>query len=85
MPANTTVRARIDAELKEKAETILATVGLTTSDAFRLMMHRIVAEQRLPFEPLVPNARTIKAMTDARAGRTKPVASIASLFKNARR
>lgn len=59
------VRARIDAKTKKAAQAILGAVGLTMSDAVRLMMIRIVAERRLPFDPLVPNAETIEAMQAA--------------------
>ena len=47
---------------------VLDTIGLTVSDAFRLMMVRIAMEKRLPFEPLVPNDETIEAMRAARRG-----------------
>ena len=47
---------------------MLDAIGLTVSDAFRLMMVRIAAEKRLPFEPLVPNDETIEAMKAARRG-----------------
>ena len=56
---NNVVRARIDQATKDEATVILDTIGLTVSDAFRLMMRRIVAEKRLPFDPLVPNATTL--------------------------
>ena len=59
---NTVVRARIDQATKDEATIILDTIGLTVSDAFRLMMRRIVAEKRLPFDPLVPNATTLAAI-----------------------
>jgi DNA-damage-inducible protein J len=65
---NTVVRARIDARVKEEAAAVLATIGLTVSDAFRLMMVRIAKDKALPFEPLVPNAETIEAMKAARRG-----------------
>ena len=52
----------------EDASVVLASIGLTVSDAFRLMMVRIAAEKRLPFEPLIPNAETIEAMQAARRG-----------------
>jgi len=65
---NTVVRARIDDKIKEDASAVLATIGLTASDAFRLMMVRIATEQKMPFEPLVPNAETIAAMKAARQG-----------------
>ena len=68
MAANAVVRARIDARIKTEAETVLASIGLTVSDAFRLMMTRIAREKKLPFEPLVPNKETIEAMEAARRG-----------------
>ena len=65
---STVVRARIDEKTKEDASAVLSTIGLTVSDAFRLMMVRIATERRLPFEPLVPNDETIEAMKAARRG-----------------
>jgi DNA-damage-inducible protein J len=65
---NTVVRARIDEHVKEEAAAVLAAMGLTVSDAFRLMMVRIAKDKALPFEPLVPNAETIEAMKAARRG-----------------
>ena len=65
---NTVVRARIDAQVKEEASAVLASIGLTVSDAFRLMMVRIAKEKALPFEPLTPNAETVEAMKAARRG-----------------
>ena len=47
---------------------MLAAMGLSLSDAFRLLLKRVAAEKALPFEPLVPNAETIEAMREARAG-----------------
>jgi DNA-damage-inducible protein J len=68
MPANAVVRARIDEGIKEEATAILATAGLTVSDAFRMMLMRVVAEKALPFDPLTPNKATIEAMKAARRG-----------------
>lgn len=62
------VRARIDPDLKEEAAAVLAAIGLTLSDAFRLMVVRIASEKRLPFAPLIPNAETIDALEAARRG-----------------
>ena len=62
MPANTVVRARIDEQIKEEATVVLAAIGLTVSDAFRILLTRIAHEKALPFEPLVPNKKTIAAM-----------------------
>ena len=80
---NTIVRARIDGQVKEEAAAVLASIGLTVSDAFRLMMIRIAKDKALPFEPLVPNAETIEAMKAARRGElvtiTAPDALLAGL------
>jgi DNA-damage-inducible protein J len=67
------VRARIDEHIKEEATIVLAAMGLTVSDAFRLMLTRIAREKSLPFDPLVPNAETIAAMKEARRGNLKTV------------
>ena len=69
MAANTVVRARIDERIKEEASVVLAAMGLTVSDAFRLMLTRVAREKALPFEPLIPNDVTIQAMKDARRGK----------------
>ena len=68
MAANSVVRARIDTRVKDEAAAVLEAIGLTVSDAVRLMLVRVAAEKALPFEPLVPNARTVKAMKAARRG-----------------
>jgi len=68
MTANSVVRARIDERTKDEAAAVLAAMGLTVSDAFRLMMVRIAKDKALPFAPLVPNADTIEAMKAARRG-----------------
>jgi len=68
MTETTVVRARIDERVKEEAAAVLGAMGLTVSDAFRLMMIRIATEKALPFEPLVPNVETIEAMKAARRG-----------------
>jgi len=68
MTANSVVRARIDEQIKKEATVVLQAMGLTVSDAFRLMMMKIAKEKALPFEPLVPNEETIEAIRAARRG-----------------
>jgi len=68
MLSNTVVRARINEQIKEEATIVLAAMGLTVSDAFRIMLTRIAKEKALPFEPLIPNDETIAAMKEARQG-----------------
>lgn len=80
MSANAVVRARIDEGIKEEATVVLAAMGLTVSDAFRIMMTRIAKEKALPFEPLVPNAETIDAMKEARKGKLASFDTVADLM-----
>jgi len=68
MPANAVVRARIDEQIKEEAAVVPAAMGLTVSDALRIMLTRVAREKALPFEPLVPNKETIQAMKESRRG-----------------
>jgi DNA-damage-inducible protein J len=68
MPANAVVRARIDERVKNQAATVLKSMGLTVSDAFRLLLVRVAAEKTLPFEIGTPNKETIAAMRAARRG-----------------
>jgi len=84
MAKNEVVRARVDGKIKEEAAAVLASMGLTVSDAFRMMIVRIAAEKALPFEPLRPNAETIEAMKSARAGRTKKLGTVDALMDDLR-
>ncbi len=77
---STVIRARIDEKVKEDATAVLAAIGLTASDAFRLMMVRIAVEKKLPFEPLVPNAETIAAMKAARNSEVVAVGNVDDLM-----
>ena len=74
------VRARIDGATKAEASAVLAAIGLTMSDAVRLMLKRVAAEKALPFDPLIPNAATIKAIKAARRGDVIKVGKSSSLI-----
>ena len=80
MAENSVVRARIDERIKTEASAVLEAMGLTVSDAFRLMMVRIAKERALPFEPLVPNAKTVEALTAARRGKLVTAGSAKKLL-----
>lgn len=69
MAANALVQTRIDGKIKEQAAVALAAMGLTVSDAVRLMLTRVAYDGALPFEAFRPNAETIAAMEEARAGK----------------
>ena len=83
MAANAVVRARVNEKVKEDAGAVLASMGLTVSDAFRMLLVRIATEKALPFDPLIPNEETIEAMKAARRGELttvgKPKNLLASL------
>ena len=78
---NSVVRARIDGDIKIEAEAVLASIGLTASDAFRMLMMRIAKEKQLPFAPLIPNEETIEAMRAARRGDLVAVGSVDNLLE----
>ena len=78
-PTNIVVRARIDADTKERAADALEAMGLSISDAIRLLMLRIADERRLPFEVKVPNATTRKAIEELEAGKGKRANTIEEL------
>jgi DNA-damage-inducible protein J len=82
VPANAVVRARIDESVKEEAAAVLAAMGLSLSDAIRLMLIRVARERTFPFEPLQPNEVTIQAMRDARVGKTVKHKSIDLMMVN---
>jgi DNA-damage-inducible protein J len=81
MAADAIVRARIDTATKAKATAALDAMGLSISDAIRLLMLRIADEQRLPFAVEVPNAATRKAMRELDAGQGQRADSVDAMFK----
>ena len=58
------VHVRMDSEMKRKAMAALAAMGLTASEAVRLLFHRIAVDQAFPLELKVPNAQTRQAMAE---------------------
>ena len=75
MPASSMLHVRMDEEVKAQASEALAAMGLSASDAVRLLFHRIVADQAFPLELKVPNKATRDAMAEAdeiiRSGRAR--------------
>ena len=61
------VHVRVEEQIKAQATDTLAAMGLSLSDAIRVFLTRVVAEQQLPFALKVPNAKTRSAMAEARA------------------
>ncbi len=80
--ADTVVRARIDTKTKDRAASALDAMGLSISDAIRLLMVRIAEEQRFPFDVKVPNATTRKAIAELERGKGKRFKTSKALFKD---
>lgn len=82
---STIISARIDRGIAEEAAAVFDTMGLTVSDAVRLLLGRVAAEKRLPFDPLPPNAETIAAIEEARRGELTYVGSVEELREHLHR
>ncbi len=82
MPADSVVRARINSATKERAAAALEAMGLSISDAIRLLLLRIADEQRLPFEVKVPNATTRRAMVELEQGKGRRFESADALLED---
>lgn len=78
--ADTYVRARIDTATKEQAASALEAMGLSISDAIRLLMLRIADEHRLPFEVKAPSASSRQALAEIKAGKIKRFANVDDLM-----
>jgi len=76
------VRARIDTATKELAADALANMGLSVSDAIRLLLVRVAHEKRLPFVVKKPNKATREAIAELEAGGSKEFATVADLMAN---
>jgi len=80
MAATTMVHVRVDEHIKTQATETLSAMGLTVSDAVRIFLTRVVADQQLPFALKAPNASTRVAMKEARAMSKARVASASELI-----
>jgi DNA-damage-inducible protein J len=80
MPATEMVHVRIDKRIKTKAAKTLASMGLSVSDAVRVLLTRVAAEKALPFDVKVPNATTVAAIREARAGKLPSFRNVSDLM-----
>ena len=82
MIADAVVRARIPADMKERATSVLHSMGLSTSDLIRLTFLRVAEEGRLPFAVEVTNGTTRKAMRELEAGKGTRYKNRDAMFKD---
>ena len=80
MPATEMVHIRINKGVKAQAAKALSAMGLSVSDAVRVLLTRVAAEKALPFDLKVPNAATAAAMKEARAGGLASFKSVSKLM-----
>ena len=80
MAATEMVHVRIDRRIKTQAAKTLKTMGLSVSDAVRVLLTRVAAEKALPFEVKVPNTETAAAMRQARKGGLPSFDSVTDLM-----
>jgi len=78
--ATTMVHIRVDEKVKRRAARALAAMGMSVSDAVRILLVRVAAEKGLPFHVRVPNATTVKAIRAADRGEGKRFKSADDLF-----
>jgi DNA-damage-inducible protein J len=80
MSADDVVRARIDGKVKEQATRVLADMGLSVSDAIRILLVRVAREKALPFDVRIPNEETVAAIEGFRKGEGHRADSIDDLL-----
>ena len=80
--ATTMVHVRVDEKTKQRATKTLAAMGISVSDAVRMLLLRVAAEKALPFDVRVPNETTVKAMRATNRGKGKRLRSANELFKD---
>ena len=67
MVKTSTISARIDPEIKNRAERVFRELGITSSQAITLFYRQVELQQGLPFIVKIPNDVTIKALEEARS------------------
>ncbi|HEX4505376.1 MAG TPA: type II toxin-antitoxin system RelB/DinJ family antitoxin [Alphaproteobacteria bacterium] len=82
MTSDAVVRARIDQATKDRASAALEAMGLSISDAIRLLMLRVAEEKRLPFDVKVPNTTSLQAIDELVHGKGKRFESSDALLKD---
>ena len=68
MNKSATVRARIEPNLKNKAEKVFRELGLSTTQAINLFYRQVELRNGLPFEVVIPNKTTRRTFSDTDAG-----------------
>jgi DNA-damage-inducible protein J len=81
MASDRVVRARIAGDVKDEATQVLGKMGLSVSDAIRMLLVRVAKEKAMPFDVRVPNDETVAAIEEARHGQSRKFGSVAELME----
>ena len=68
MTKTSTIRARIEPDLKDKAEQVFRKLGLTSTQAIRLFYKQVELRNGLPFDIVIPNETTLRTFAETDAG-----------------
>ena len=82
MTQNVLVRARINEDVKKRAAAVLETMGLTVSDACRILLTKVAQEKQFPIELRTPNADTRQAIEELKSGRGRKYKTPSDMFKD---
>jgi DNA-damage-inducible protein J len=82
MTQNAFVRTRINEDIKNRAAAVLETMGLTISDACRILLTKVAQEKQFPFDLRVPNSETVQAMQELKSGRGHRYKNAEAMFKD---
>jgi DNA-damage-inducible protein J len=82
MTQNAFVRARINEDIKKRAEAVLETLGLTVSDACRILLTKVAQEKQFPFDLRAPNSETAQALRELKSGRGHRYKNADAMFKD---
>lgn len=76
------VHIRVDGKVKAKAAKNLAAMGLTVSDAVRLLLTRVATEKAMPFDLRVPNRATRAAIEAGERGEVSRAGSVKKMMED---
>ena len=82
MAKTATVHARLNPEIKDEAEIILKSLGISISTACEMFYRQIIANGGIPFEMRIPNQQTRQAMQDARDGKGEQYNTVEEMFSD---
>ena len=80
MAATEMVHVRVEKRIKMQASKTLAAMGLSVSDAVRVLLTRVAKERALPFEVKIPNPATAAAIQEARRGGLRSFKNVEDLM-----